>query len=175
MTRLTRLRDLLLLILPLALLIGPVTPPEAIATGGPRTTTGTLLVGPSALLSASDDTDYSNAGSWLMTDGSQWAYFVAPLDLPVPEATVRRITLFAQDDSASARVCAHLYRALPRRAAHVEQAMVCSNDSAASPQVVSTTQTTPRKIETGRHAPCLLVGVSGATARFFGVLVTYRH
>ncbi|MBN2113857.1 MAG: hypothetical protein JW785_07005 [Acidimicrobiia bacterium] len=161
--------------LPLALLIGPATPPEAVATGAPRNTTSTLLVGPSALIPATDDTDYSNAGSWLMTDGSQWAYFVAPLDFPVPEATVRRITLFAQDNSAAARVCTHLYRALPRRAADVEQAMVCSENSAASPQVVSTTQIAPRKIETGRHAPYLLVGVSGATARFYGVLVTYRY
>jgi len=88
---------------------------QAMAAKEPRATFGKVMVPAAAFIPTSDDWDYSSEGYFLKTL-SGIGSFTAPLSFPVPVVRIRKITLYALDNTAGGSVCVELYRADPRTA-----------------------------------------------------------
>jgi pectin methylesterase-like acyl-CoA thioesterase len=78
-------------------------------------------------------TNYTNLGQYFETAGSSW--YQAPVNFPaageqaVGAVNVKRLTLYAQDNSA-ADVCVYLSKSYPPTQAEAWMAFVCSSDAA---------------------------------------------
>jgi hypothetical protein len=167
MSRIHRLSIPIVLAALVAVLVGP-----SMATAATEVTER-VMIPAAAFVPVSDNYDYSNAGySLSMASGS--GTFAAPLTLPAQKVRMNRITLYAYDDGVPSDVCATLYRAEPAEATETYQAQVCTSDSGALPQKVSTGTSFPRFVNTGMQTPYLWVGISGSGA-FYGVAVTYTY
>ena len=140
----------------------------------PRTVTANIMIPAAAFIPTRDDWDYYNGGIYLTaTTGN--SMFQAPLSFPVPEVNIRRITLYAFDDSAPQDLCASLIRAYPPYGAFgTDMGQVCTSDSPLTPQVVTTTAISPRRISTTTYGPHLLVSIDPDT-NLYGVKVTYTY
>ena len=155
-------------------LLGPVS--GAVATAGPRAQTATLVVPASDFFPTSDDWSYRSVG-YLM--GSGYGSYAAPVDFPMAEVKIKKITLYAFDMDPF-DICLSLYRSAPAAMAPVSAGMVCtSGTSTTNPQVLPTTDLDPRSVNAAFHGSYLLVNFSGGTGdytlKFYGAKVTYTY
>ena len=163
---------LLTAVLVAGLLVGFGDGDDAVAKE-PRATWRRVMVPAAALIPTTPDWDYINHGNYItMTSGS--GQFAVPLSFPVPVVNIRKITLIAADNTASASVCVALYRAQPLSADEEEMGTVCTYNRAAIPQTVSRTALLHRRVNTANHGPYLWVNF-GKGVTFYGVQVTYSH
>jgi hypothetical protein len=159
----------LLAALLVALMLSPVA---GSAATEPRLTTATIMVPAAAFVPTSNSFDYSNGGSDLSVSAGT-ANFLAELTFPVPVVTIRRITLYAYDNSAS-QVCVSSVRTRPAESATDSQSTVCTQNASA-PQVVYTTAITSAKVNTGLQGAYLLLGFYGGGVQAFAVKVNYSY
>jgi len=141
----------------------------------PRTTiTRTVTIPPGAFAPGNDDIDFSNAGHALYINSGSSAAFRAPLFFEASTVTIKKITLFAWDDSESG-LCVHLYRATPNTPQNMGG--VCSTEASASLRKFTNSDLTYRRI-TGAYGPYLSLGMSDTVAggvAFYGVRITYTY
>ena len=156
-----------------AVLLGPAGG-GAVTAVEPRTVTASIMIPAAALVPITDGYDYVNNGYDLYV-GSDHGYFTAPVLFPVPLVSIRRITLYAWDDSADAYICVWLYRATPAAAGEGSQGQACTTNSAADPQAPYGTATRPRQVNTAFHGSYLWVRISAPGVRLYGVKVTYAY
>ena len=154
-----------------AMLIGP----SGVTAAEPRPVWGTIMVPAAAFTPATGGGGYDNSGFYLrMFSGG--TNFIAPLTFPVPVVKVRKLTLYAWDNSSAGVVCAFLGRAKPPTASVVYgQGDLCTSDSAEGPQVLSTTAISPRLVNTAVHGPFLSVYIEAPGLKLYGVAVTYTY
>ena len=159
----------LLAALLVALMLSPVAGSAAIE---PRLTTASIMVPAAAFVPGSNSFDYVNDGSALsVTAGT--ANFLAPLDFPVPVVTIKRITLYAYDNSAS-QICVSSVRSRPAEGATDSQGTVCTQNASA-PQAASTTTITYGKVNTGLQGAYLLLGFYGIGVQAYAVKVNFSY
>ncbi|MFH1331642.1 MAG: hypothetical protein ABIJ48_13510, partial [Actinomycetota bacterium] len=156
-----------------ALLVAMLIGPGVVTAAEPRATTGKIMIPAAAFIPTNDNWNYANNGSMLFTVSGS-GIFTAPLTFPVPVVNIRRITLYAWDNSGTGQVCATVYRAYPPTAGQLNLGGVCTGDSTAVPQVVSTTVISPRRVNTAVTGPYLNVYIADGTT-FYGVSVLYSH
>jgi hypothetical protein len=175
MSRIRRLWAPVLAALLVSVLLGaPGRDDEAIAVA-PRVTTANLMIPAAAFAPADPGIDYTNAyGSFLEVFDPGIHEFGAAVFLPVPVANIKRITLYAYDNSGTYDACARVYRKAPADdEVSVSPGAVCTEGgSEAYPQAVTTTALSPRQINASVHGLILWVTL-GAGTRVFGVKVTY--
>ena len=145
----------------------------AVATE-PRVTTASIMVPASAFIPTKDDFDYDNGGDSLQVTSGTGA-FIAPLSFPVPVVNIKKITVYAHDNTASALISASVYRSRPADGEEDHAGSVATVDSSADPQVVSMTAISPRRVTTATHGPYLWVWFTGSGVRLYGVKVTYSY
>jgi hypothetical protein len=158
-----------------ALLVAALVGPSAVTAAEPRDSVGTMTIPAAAFSPTRDDWDFSNAGDALWLDSGTTAAFTAPLFFPVPEVTIRKITLYAYDNSG-ADFCVGIYRTIP--AAGSEQAMATACSTGAGDSVRAFTETTfsYRRI-TGAYGPYLYLSLMPdyGQYRLYGVKITYTY
>jgi len=150
--------------------------PLSVGAGGaaaeaPRATTGSIMIPAAAFTPSSNDWEYDNSGLDLIT--STGGNFLAPLSFPVPVVNIRRIILYALDNTGAA-VCLTLYRSSPATDHEVLASWTCTTDSTDDPQVVSTTAINPKAVNTAVQAPYLWVNLGPGHA-LYGVKVIYSY
>ena len=153
-----------------AVLLGPA----GVTATEPRTVTASIMIQASAFTPDNESGGYTNNGIYLSTSAGSYLGFVAPIVLPVSTASIRRITLYAYDNSA-AGVCVTLRRARPAAASGDSAAKVCSSNSPSDPQTVGSATISPRQVDTSFHGPMLYAEFSGEAIRLYGVKVTYTY
>ena len=163
---------LLAVVLAAGLLVG-VGGGEQAAAKEPRATVGKIMIPASAFIPTTDNWDYSNSGYYLTTIGGS-GNFSAPLVFPVPVVRIRKITLYAYDNTAGGNICATLFRSQPLTDDEATAGGVCTSDNATDPQVVGTTGIDPRRVNTAVHGPYLWVTIDPNTD-FYGVQVVYSY
>lgn len=148
----------------------------AVAAGGARVTTGKIMI-PAAAFTPTDETwDYYNTGSHLrMLAGG--GSFLAVIPFPVPEASIRRITLYAYDETNGSDICVQILRSSPAAGDFTAVAgQVCtSGTSPTNPQVQYTTGISPRAMNTERQGPFLFLSITGPGPKFYGVQVSFGY
>lgn len=140
----------------------------------PRTVTASIMIPTAAFIPAYDGIDYYNNGQET-TMGTAGGTVFALLSFPVPVVSIRRITVYAYDNTGAANVCAGLYRSRPPAGARDFIGEICTVDSTTDPQTVYTTQISPRQVNTAFHGPYLSVSLSAPGVKFYGVKVTYTY
>ena len=156
-----------------AVLLGPAGG-GAVTAVEPRRVAASIMIPAAALVSITDGYDYVNEGYDLYVDSGH-GYFTAPVSFPVPLVSIRRITLYAWDDSADAYICVWLYRARPVVGGEDSQGQACTTDSAADQQAPYGTSVLPRQVNTAAHGSYLWVRISAPGVRLYGVKVTYTY
>jgi len=140
----------------------------------PRLTTASIMIPAAAFIPTTDNWDYSTGGNYLAVSGGN-SGFSAPVSFPVPVVSIKKITLYAYDNTNLSAVCASPYRANPAAATQVLQGIICtSGASTLDPQVLITTAISPRRVNTAIHGAQLWVDLGPGT-KFYGVKVTYTH
>jgi hypothetical protein len=168
MSRIHRLSIPMMLAALVAVLIGP----SMVTATAAASVTERVMIPAAAFIPTTDGWDYNNNGYYLdMSSGS--GNFAAPLTFPAQQVRMTRITLYAWDNGTG-QACATLYRAEPTEADESNQGQVCTTDSSADPQKVSTGTQFPRFANTGMQMPYLWVSLSG-DATLYGVAVTYTY
>ena len=153
-----------------AVLLGPAGADGALAAVEPRTV-ASIMIPAVAFIPSSDGVDYS-VGTFLQVSSA--GSFFAPVSFPVSDVDIRRITIYADENNTQWSTCAYMHRANPAGAVVAMLGGVCTEDSAADPQVRSTTALGPRSVNTAIHGPHVLVAVGPGT-RLYGVKVTYSY
>ncbi|MFH1329360.1 MAG: hypothetical protein ABIJ48_01680 [Actinomycetota bacterium] len=156
-----------------ALLVAALIGPGVVSAAEPRATTGKIMIPAAAFIPTDDNHDYSNNGASLWTISAS-GNFTAPLTFPVPVVNIRKIVLYAYDNTGAGPLCARVYRASPPTAGQLHLGFVCTTDSPVSPQVVSTTAISPRRVNTAVTGPYLWVSIADGTT-FLGVSVLYSY
>ncbi|MFH1329772.1 MAG: hypothetical protein ABIJ48_03835 [Actinomycetota bacterium] len=134
---------------------------------------GKIMIPAAAFIPNSDNWDFDNSGYYLeMSSGN--GVFTAPLLFPVPVVNIKKIILYAYDNSGTGQVYAAVYRASPPTSNEIHLGSVWTTDSTANPQVVSTSAISPRRVNTALVGPYLWVTIGPGT-RFFGVSVLYSY
>jgi len=146
----------------------------AVTATEPRVTTTSVMIPAGAFIPTTDDWDYFHPGSSVaLNDGH--GNFTAPVWFPVPVVNIKRITVYAYDNEAAARVCVILLRARP--AAGVEDSVgeVCTVDSASDPAALYTTALDSRQVNTALQGPYLWASFDGPGVELYGVKITYSY
>ena len=156
-----------------ALLVALLVGPGVVTAAEPRATGGKIMIPAAAFIPTSDNWDYANNGSTLYTISGSGG-FTAPLVFPVPVVKIKKIILYAYDNSGAGQVCATLYRSSPPIANELSLGSVCTSDSTARPQAPSTTAISPRQVNTAVTAPYLWINIDSGT-QVYGVSVLYSY
>lgn len=151
------------------LLVAGLLGPAAGTAVEPRTVTASIMVPVAAFTPSGDNWDYDNYGDSLVM-GTGPGAFAAPLSFPVPEVSIKRITLYAQRG-----ICVHLFRARPAAGVAEHTGTACTADDTSATQTVYTTTISPRQVNTAFHSPYLWVYFSAPNVVFYGVKVTYTY
>jgi len=138
----------------------------------PRLTTASMVIPAAAFTPSGNQWNYSNNGNFLRV-GSGYGHFFAPVQLPLSEATITRITLYAYDNHP-AQVCAVLYRIRPATAVEKALRVACTTDSTADPRA-SPAVITGGLVNQGSQSAYLHLSISGTGVRLYGVKVTYTY
>lgn len=156
-----------------ALLVAMLIGPGVVTAAESRATTGKIMIPAASFIPTTGYWDYTNNGSVLyMNSGS--GTFTAPLVFPVPEVNIRKIILYAYDNTGAGALCVILYRASAPTGGKLTLGQDCTTDSRANPQVISTTAISPRRVNTALVGPYLWVSIPDGTA-FYGVSVLYSY
>lgn len=169
-----------------ALVVAMVVGPAGVKAVEPRAVTARMMI-PAAAFSLvphqGEYVDFAQRGDYL--EGDDWwpQSFVAPVEFPVEQVTVRGITLYAYDyDGTSGRVCASLFRATPAQGIQATklQGKVCTIESSIYPQVVpNLTRMNYTAVDTATNGSYLYVDFDPRAAvsslQVFGVRITYSY
>jgi hypothetical protein len=156
-----------------ATLVGPAG--GAVTAAEPRATVGTITIPAGAFIPTRDDWDFSNAGDALWLDSGTTAAFTAPLFFPVPEVTIRKITLYAYDNGGG-DICVGIYRTTPATGGEQAMSTACSVGASDSVRAFTATTFAHRRI-TGAYGPYLYLPLTPAYAQYrvYGVKITYTY
>jgi hypothetical protein len=132
------------------------------------------MISSAAFIPAGGGVDYISSGATLTLDSGQGG-FAAPLSFPAPVVNIKRITVYAYDNTASALISASVYRSRPSDGEEDYAGSIATVDSSADPQVVSLTAISPRRVTTATHGPYLWVWFNGSGVKLYGVKVTYSY
>jgi hypothetical protein len=144
----------------------------AVATE-PRVTTATIMIPAAAFIPATDGEDYHTYGEYLQALIP--SSFFAPLTFPVPVVNIKKITMYVHDDSLTEGVCVWLNRAAPSAADSETMGGVCtSGTSTVNPQVLSSTDIDPRRVNTANYGPYLYMDLAPGV-NFYGVKILYSY
>ena len=171
MTRTQRLWVPVVVGLLVAVLLGPAGADGALAAAEPRVTVASIMIPAAVFIPFSDYVQYQY-GTFLQAPSG--GSFSAPVSFPVAEVDIRRITIYAYENSISWSTCAWMYRANPAVPVAAGLGAVCTQDSSADPQVRSSTAISPRHVDTAVHGPYVMVALAPGT-RLYGVKVTYSY
>ena len=172
MTRTNRLWIPVLAGLLVAVLLGP----GAVAGAEPwATVTQAMMITASAAIPASDDLDYNDMSGVVMQVGAGGGVFTIPLSFPEPVVTIKRITAYLYDNAPSTNVGVSLRRIYPPDGfATVLGEVETSGSSPAQPQAVTTTEISPRRVNTERYGLALRIDMGPGTF-FYGVKILYSY
>nr|MCU0280548.1 hypothetical protein [Acidimicrobiia bacterium] len=160
----------------LGLLVAVLVGPGMAAGAGPRTTVVESIMIHNTEFSPFDSNQDYSAGQRLETYGGT-GRFTAPIPLPATVVSIRRITLYAYDNSANADVSLSLYRSAPAQGdAFVELGGVATVGAVETdPQVQYTTAISPRTVDRSRFSLFLWLRVPEPGLKVYGVKVTYSY
>ena len=153
-----------------AVLLG--TEQAATSAVEPRLTTESIMI-PAGAFIPTENSDYFNYGEYLAVASGSSA-FTTPLSFPVAIVNIKRITLYAYDNTATASACVWLYRSRPVDGTEDDAGQVCTTDNALR-QAVYTTTIDPRRANTALQGPYLWVTVSGPDVKLYGVKINYSY
>jgi hypothetical protein len=157
------------------LLVTALMGPGVTAGAEPRATvTRTIMIPVSAFNPNRDGADFLDNGSYLSRESSN-GFFRAPLSLPVPEANIRKITLYAYDANPAGYACLSLRRHRPADHALEELGQVCTTNEILGYQDVYATDLSPRRLSRATAAATLWLTVQGTNVAIYGVKVTYSY
>ena len=170
MTVLKRVWAIGLVLILVALLVGPATAVE------PKATTYSITLAPGAFYPTNDDLSYDNAGFELaVKNPSGSGSFMAPLFLEERDVKIRKIVLYAYDNGGG-EVCLSLYRTTPADAGDDMMAQACS--TGASNGIRNFSGSATIRSLTGRYGVYLylyLPGLYTSGYGFYGAKVFYSY
>jgi hypothetical protein len=171
MTRTSRLWIPVLVGLLVAMLLGPAR----VTAVEPRTATASIMIPAASFIPSNHQWAYTNNGNFLQVDsgGLGYGHFFAPVQLPVPEATITRITLYAYDNHP-AQVGVSLYRVRPAAATEKALGAAGTTDSTADPQAPQAT-ISGGLVSAATQGAYLHLSITGTGVRFYGVRITYTY
>lgn len=157
------------------LLVAVLFGPAGVAATEPRVVTASIMIPAAAFVPSNNEWAYSSNGNFLQVSsgGLGYGHFFAPVQLPVPEATITRITLYAYDNHP-AQVGVSLYRVRP--AAAIEKALGAAGttDSTADPQAPQAT-ISGGLVSAATQGAYLHLSITGTGVRLYGVRITYTY
>ena len=180
------MKERLLVPLLAALVVAMVVGPAGVEAVEPRAVTARIMIPAAAFTLVphqGDYVDFAQQGDYVAGDDWWHQSFVAPVEFPVGQVTVRGITLYAHDhDGTTGRVCASLFRSTPAQGEQATklQGKVCTAESSIYPQVVSNlTRLNYTAVDTAANGSYLYVefdprAVDG-DLQVFGVRITYSY
>jgi len=172
MARTSRLWIPVLVGLLVAVVIGP-TGGGAVEASKPRVATASIVVSAGAFVAIDSGSAYHNEGFYLAAPSG--ASFLAPVVFPVPVVSIRRITLYAFDNSDGGDICLSLIRVAMAEVAVRNQVEVCTTGaSTVDVQVLDSTAISPRLVNTALHGSYLWASIP-AGQLLFGVKITYTY
>ena len=100
---------------------------------------------------------------------------VAPLGFPVPVVNIRRITLYALDESADNDACLYVFRGDPAAGGTLRLGEVCTSGAdPTDPQAWSTTDIGPRRVNTAARGAYLSLTLK-PDIKVYGVKINYTY
>ena len=142
----------------------------------PRTVVAKMMIPAAAFYDEHHDGDFLSV-TW--TDYT--TVFLAPVQFPRRQVTVREITIYAADrDGTASKICASLYRTRPAQGSNGTkvQSSVCTTESEADPQVVANRlRISDGAVNTavnGSHLRVTFGPVIGGL-KLYGVQITYAY
>jgi hypothetical protein len=133
------------------------------------------MVPAAAFIPTTDNWDYDNGGIRLDAVGTSTGVFSAWVAFPVPEVSIRAMTLYAYDWDGMGRVCAKLYRASPPTGSDVRLGEACTWNLPADPQEVTVRSLHPRAVDTARQGLYIWVTIDPGNTGFYGVQIVYGY
>ena len=138
----------------------------------PRLTTASIMVSAAAFIPTNTAIQFYNSGSEVSVQ-SGTGYMYAPVSFPVPVVNIKKITVYAYDNSAS-QLCVSTMRTRPVDAAQDVQTTLCTENGSA-PQYMSTTDLDFRRIVTASQGLYLSLGFYGSGVSLYGVKINYSY
>jgi len=138
----------------------------------PRLTKASIMVPAAAFIPTSPTTKFYNSGSGVSSE-SGTANLFAPVSFPVPVVNIKKITVYAYDNSAS-QLCVSILRTRPADAGQDLQASLCTVDGSA-PQYMATADIAFRRVVTANHGVYLGLGFYGSGVTLYGVKIDYSY
>jgi hypothetical protein len=159
-----------------ALLVAALVGPGMVAGAEPRTTvTKALMIPAAAAIPISTYMEYNNVGYHVRLEAGTDGGFTVPLSFPVSVVTIKRVTLYAYDNDSGHDVGVSLRGAYPPGATDIWLGWVTtSGASADDPQTVTTTEISPRTVNTANYGLYLWIQLGGST-RFYGAKILYSY
>lgn len=171
-------RRLLLVLLVAGLVVAAAWPTgavgEATAAPEPRSGIHKLVIPAAAFIPGYPNLEYVHGGEYLSAL-STFATFIAPIQFPYPEVTIKAITLHVYDNG-SQDFALHLGRTRPASGSGAILAILKSaGQSATDPRAFTTTAISPRLIDSAYHGSYLaLFPPPGTAYKFYGVTIRYE-
>lgn len=154
-----------------AVLVGPVG--GAVTAAEPRVATASLVVPAAAFAAIDSASAYHNEGFYMAASAS--GGFLAPVVFPFPVVGIKKITLYAFDNSSGGDVCVSLIRLAITDVAVRNQGQVCTAGTGATDfQVIPFTSISPRLVNTALHGSYLLAQIP-AGQLLHGVKITFSY
>jgi hypothetical protein len=176
MVRTRMLSTALLLALLVAVLLSVPGEGEQAGAVEPRTVTARIMIPAAAFYDEAHDGDFLSV-SWT----NYTTVFLAPVEFPVQQVTVRGITMYAADrDSTASKICASLYRTRPAQGSNGTkvQSSVCTTENDADPQIVANRlRISDGAVNTAVNGSYLRVtfGPVIGGLKLYGVQITYAY
>jgi hypothetical protein len=145
----------------------------AVTAAEPRLATASIVVPAAAFTAVDSASAYHNEGFYLAA--SAGGGFLAPVVFPVRVVSIKKITLYAFDNSSGGDVCLSLIRLALAEVTVKNQGRVCTAGASAGDfQVVTLTSISPRPVNTALHGSYLLAQIP-AGQLLHGVRITYSY
>jgi len=130
------------------------------------------MVPAAAFIPTSPTTSFYNSGVGI-SSGPGTANLFAPVSFPVPVVNIKKITVYAYDNSAS-QLCVSILRTRPADAGEDLQAFLCTENGSA-PQYMATTDIAFRRVATANQGVYLALGFYGSGVTLYGVKINYSY
>jgi hypothetical protein len=131
----------------------------------------TITVPAASFIPNKESLDYTNSGYSLTTDTGT-SKFTATVPFPFPSVTVKRMTLYAHDNSTQ-HVCLWMYRAAPSAGTEVPMANVCSSGASTTIPRAFTDTSIVAPLVQGYTSAYLWLELPAGSMNFYGVTIKY--
>jgi len=132
------------------------------------------MVPASAFIPTDDGTGYHHYGNYVAIKGASGS-FVTPLSFPVPVVNIRRITLYAYDNSSGGYANLSWCRSYPPDGTAICSGYIATVGASPDTQAVTTADLDARRVNTAHHGAYLWVYIEDPTIKVYGVRVTYTY